>query len=244
MSPRAFFSHSTAAALWGMPLPSFLETDSRPLDVGVPTGVAVPAGRGIRSHRITIDPIDIVEFEGLRVTSRARTWYDLASLLNDEDLVAVGDYLIWHKHRGANRMARSTLERAFGRWHGRRGRPAISRCLPLVSDRADSRPESIMRMRVLAAGLPQPAVNLPLYTATGRFLAQPDLSWPQFRVTLDYEGRHHYTDEAQWEMDVARVPRLENHGWAHLRASRSHLRNSSTLLSDLRRRLVHGGWRG
>jgi hypothetical protein len=242
MSAQAFFSHETAAALWGIPLAGDPERSSRPLDVGVPRGAAIPVGRGIRGHRLTISDADIVADGELRLTSRARTWCDLAPLLEDEELVAAGDHLLWRRHATADRCSPEDMVAAVSRWHGRRGRPAIERCLPLLSARSDSRPESIIRMRVRAAGLPAPAVNLALTTKAGSFLAQPDLSWPAYRVTLDYEGRHHYTNETQWEKDVARVPRLENNGWAHLRASRSHLRDSTTLMADLRRRLISGGW--
>ena len=47
MSPGAYFSHITAARLWGIPLPFALERRSA-LDVAVRPGQVVPVGAGIR----------------------------------------------------------------------------------------------------------------------------------------------------------------------------------------------------
>ncbi len=88
-----FVSHLTAVRLWGAPL--------GPAHVGrgiVDFAVALPrrgaSAIGIRSHRLTIDPIDIVEHRGLPITAPARTWADAGSLLPIEELIAIGAWLI------------------------------------------------------------------------------------------------------------------------------------------------------
>lgn len=114
---------------------------------------------------------------------------------------------------------------------------------PLVTDRADSAPESQIRYRIIKAGLPHPNVNLELFDARGAFLAMPDLSFPEFMIAIDYEGDHHRTDRIQWEKDIHRVPRLQDAGWHHIRVSGSDLRDSDDFLARLARNLRGRGWR-
>lgn len=241
MPPHAFYSHTTAAALWGIPLPW---TPSAPLHVAVPPGHAVPCGRGVAGHRLGIDAGDVVQLSGLRLTSLARTWCDLGAMLSGEDLVAAGDFLIWRRRVPGLRLTPDDLSAAVGRFPGRRGRPLLERTLPLLSDRADSPPESVLRVRFAVAGLPRPAVNRELFDDTGAFLAMPDLAFLAYKVCFDYEGDHHRTDPRQWEKDISRVPRLEDAGWLHLRGSKADYRDSGELILRLKHRLRRRGWSG
>jgi hypothetical protein len=242
MPARAFFSHVTAARLWGIPLPLHHERAALALDVSVPSRSAVLGGSGVTGHHISIDPDEIVRLGTLRLTSPARTWCDLGAVLGHEDLVVAGDALLWRRRPASSRVRRADLEDAIERFEGRRGRPALRAALPLLSDRSDSRAESIIRYRILAAGLPDPEVNHDLFDSLGRFIARPDLSFGRYRVSLDYEGDHHRTDAAQWEKDIARATRIENASWKHLRAGRADLRDTAELISNLELRLRAQGW--
>lgn len=247
MPRHAFFSHLTAAAIHGIPLPPRLDPLLQPvgrlhLDVSVGTGTVPATGARIRSHRLRIARDDIVEIDGLRVTSAARTWCDLAGLLHEEDLIAAGDFLVWRKRPPLLRLTPRALALAVERFDGRRGRPALRRATPRLSSRADSPPESKIRVRAVDAGLPHPEVNQELWTPDGDFLAQPDLGWRRWFTTFDYEGDLHRTDPQQWEKDIARVPRLENTGYRHVRGSKADLRDSTNLLGNIAMRLQDHGW--
>lgn len=242
MPTAAFFSHVTAARLWDIPLPYRLEGRDLPLDVGVPANAVVPRGAGVVGHHLQLDAGDVVTLGPLRLTSPARTWCDLAALLSHEDLVAAGDSLLWRQRPESSRVVPSTLADAVARFRGRRGRPALRGALPRLTDRSDSRAESLVRCRIIAAGLPEPEVNLDLYDSSGTFVARPDLSFRRYRVCLDYEGDHHRTDAVQWEKDIARVTRIENAHWRHLRAGRADLRDTTELIDNLLLRLRARGW--
>jgi hypothetical protein len=190
-----------------------------------------------------VNPGDVIVRAGVRMTSLARTWCDLGTLLNEESLVAAGDNTMWFRRGDDTRLVLADLRDAARSYSGRRGRPTIATSLPLLSDRADSRAESLVRVRMVGAGLPTPEVNLELFDSGGRFLAMPDLSYPGYALTFDYEGDHHRTESTQWEKDIARVPRLEAAGWHHTRLSRADLRDSSEFLDRARRLLVARGWR-
>ncbi|MHB1234957.1 MAG: endonuclease domain-containing protein [Microbacteriaceae bacterium] len=243
MTPDAFFSHVTAARLWGIPLPSRLQQGDT-LHVAVPTHGVIPVGKGVRGHRLQLQPDDVAINDGLRLSTLARTWCDLAASLSEEELIAAGDFLIWRRRPAGLKLNSDDLARALDRFRGRRGRPVLRVVLPFLTERADSPPESAFRVRFAQAGMPKPQVNEKLFDPAGNFLAMPDLSFAAYRVCFDYEGDHHRTDPGQWEKDIARVPRLEDAGWSHLRASKADYRNSCELIERLKRRLRRAGWTG
>jgi hypothetical protein len=235
-------SHISAAQMWGMPLPSRWQADER-LHVSLPPDVRAPRGVGVAGHHLRLHPTDVVERNGVRTTSQARTLCDLASILTEEDLLVAADYLLWRRRTDEDRVAIADIETVVARHATSRGMRRLRRVVPLATDRADSPPESMIRYRIGRAGLPLPQVNVELYDSSGRFLAMPDLSYSAFKMSLDYEGDHHRTDLVQWEKDIRRVPRLEDSGWHHTRISRANLRDSSDFLDRLSRNLRSRGWR-
>ena len=242
MPAGRFFSHVTAAQLHGIPLPLSLEA-RRTLDVSTTVGRAIPAGRGVRGHRLEMAPRDIVMLKGIPVTSRARTWCDLATLLSAEDLIAAGDFLIWWRLAKSVRLDSAELVDMIGRHPGRRNHGVLDECARALSDRADSPPESKMRRRFILAGAPEPEVNIPVYDESGVFVGQPDLRFPRYRIAFDYEGDHHRTDRTQWGKDLARAPRFEDADWSYLKAGAPDLDDSRRIISLLFRRLASRGFR-
>jgi hypothetical protein len=227
--------------IWDIPLPWRVQTDAR-LHVSVSTEQRAPHGRGVIGHRLQLSEGDVTEHRGVRLTSLARTWCDLATMLGEEDLVAAGDNVLWHRRPDSVRLVDSDLADAAARYGGRRGRPVMVASLPLLTDRSDSPPESVMRVRMIRAGLPTPEVNVEICDEHGRFLAMPDLAYQRYGLTFDYEGDHHRTDSSQWEKDISRVPRLEDANWHHTRISKADLRDSTEFLARTRRLLLDRGW--
>lgn len=240
-TPSAIVSHFSAAKLWGMPLPPRWSSDER-LHVSVPPDTRASKARGVAGHHVALHPTDAVRRDGVRLTSQARTLCDLSGYLQEEDLLAIADYCLWWRREDADRLSANDIYVAINRHPTKRGIARLRAIAPLASDRADSAPESKIRYRIHAAGLPTPAVNIELFDAKGGFLAMPDLVYPRFSMALDYEGDHHRTDAAQWEKDIHRVPRLQDAGWHHTRISRSDLRDSGDFLARLARNLRNRGW--
>ena len=237
--PAVFFSHLTAARLHGIRLP-FRLLDDDVLDVAVPSPKRAQQARGIRGHKLRLRTGDLVVHGGIPLTSAARTWCDIASLLNEEELLAAGDSLMWH------RAPLTDIERIAAAVTAHRGSAAaaLRRTLPELSDRSDSSPESAFRHRFALAGLPRPAVNLQLFDARGNSVAMPDLSFPEFRESFDYEGDHHRTDAKTWQSDIQRVRRLAAIGWHHTRAGAADLADSREVISQLAADLRRKGWTG
>ena len=239
MPSRAFYCGPTAAALLRIPLPPWWPV--LPLNVGVRTGERRVDAAGVRARHLTLDPDDVALLGGLRMTSPERTWCDLAGALTVAQLTGAGDFLLWRR-RPLSSIAQ--LSEAVERYPGRRGIRNLRAALPLLCERADSAPESEIRIAILAAGLPAPDVNEPVYDSHGVFVAQPDLTWRSYRVALEYEGDHHRTDREQWNEDIRRINALQLIDWVAIRASSPDYRRPGALLVKLRTALMAGGWDG
>lgn len=223
------YSHVTAALLWGAPLPWKLERREE-IDVAVASPAPTPHANGILGHRLDLAPDDITTVQGLAATSPARTWCDLAPLLRLEDLVAVGDYLLhWRRPLTTRREIDLTLDRMWGKRGVRRAREAVD----LLSEMAESRPESELRVVIIYAGLPVPEVNhSEVMTETGRS-RRFDLVFRRERVVLEYQGDYHRTKE-QWRKDMTRRSELEAEGWYVMEINADDLRDPAALVARIR----------
>lgn len=228
----AFFSHSTAALHLGIPLPSRLELDSR-LHIAVVTPTTTPSIRGVVAHEFGTAPSSTA-VAGLRLSSPAVTWAALGESLSIADLVAAGDYLVTG-HRPLTTIAE--LETLVATLGGKRGVRGLREALPQIRVGPRSRRESHVRLLAVAAGLPEPVLNLNLFDAAGRFVAMVDTAWPDQRVALESEGRHHQ-EGAQFRKDVGRRERVEDIGWRLMRATSDDLTfGTAEFVARLARRL-------
>lgn len=197
----AIASHLTAAELLGAQVPW-----SPPPHFWMPQAYTGRDIHGLHLHRYDIEPAS-VEVDGLRVTTGPNTFIDLATVLDLVQLVSVGDSLV--RVGRATRKQLVDAAREKGRRHIRKARVAAS----YVRSRVDSPPESRTRMLLCLGGLPEPCVNIDVYSDSGRWLARPDLSYPALRIAIEYDGRHHLHDQDQWDHDIRRIERLVREGW-------------------------------
>lgn len=130
------------------------------------------------------------------MTSPARTWCDLAAVLDLGDLVAVGDYLV------SRRLPLVTIAEFAGRlapMGSGRGIRMARRAVDLVRMHRP-RPESRLRVVLAVAGLPEPTINHTLVdTETGKHL-RPDFLFAEAKVILEYQGDYHRS-RSQWRRD-------------------------------------------
>jgi hypothetical protein len=76
--------------------------------------------------------------------------------------------------------------------------------------------ETRLRMLIVLAGLPEPKVNHKVYYADGRLRYRFDLSYPNLKIVVEYDGRQHRADLAQWDHDVERGDWFDDDGWKHV----------------------------
>lgn len=222
MGPNEFFSHVTAAVLWGIPLPPAQLRDER-LHVGVFAPARLPRGRGIRGHQLISDSsrLAVEPRTGFIVSDPASTWATLGAVLKHPyDLVAAGDGVVrsWRSEPLAGVEDLAGAIRA-----GRRvGIVALRAALPYIRTSAASRPESWMRLTLIDAGLPEPEANFDVIVDGDR-IAAVDLAYAAERVAIEYEGEHHLLDPKQWASDIQRYERLRAAGWAVIQVTKTDL---------------------
>lgn len=228
MLPHQFFTHLTAAILWGLWLPAGLVHTHEDLDVGVYAGARHPRRAGIVGHQVTADLVNVVTHPdfGVRLASPSSTWAQLGAVLRDPyDLVAAGDAVVRepmfaHDAPALGSISQLTAAASAGR---RVGVGALRLALPRVRTRSASRPETRCRLMLLDAGMPEPQLNWNVCDDRGGFIACVDLAYPELKIAVEYEGEHHVTDFVQWSKDIARHERLVAHGWIVIRVTKTAL---------------------
>jgi len=221
MPDGMFFSHTTAAALYGLPLPPGVATA---IHVAAPRHRRAPRAEGLVGHRVTVADEDVRILRGLRVPSPPEVLCEVASLLDHDALVCVADALVRRQH------PLSRLDELFAAVSEAEGRPGI-RILRLamesVRPRTDSPMETVLRLAIVRAGLPEPRVNHQIDIGAEGRVAHLDLAYPDLRIAIEYDGDHHRTDARQFHIDGDRLWRIESRGWQIVRVNRSHMADNA-----------------
>jgi hypothetical protein len=154
-SPNApVISHETAAAVHGLPL---YRADRSRVHVIAPHARPGAAG-GVIRHRGELRDDDVVEIDGLQVTSLARTVSDVARTASFEQAVAIADAALRRQFvtapgeydfAGAERFRQEVLVIASRSAHGR---TRARRALEFADGRAQLPGESISRIRLSEIG--------------------------------------------------------------------------------------------
>lgn len=179
---------------------------------------------------------------GLPVLDPVSTWCALAQVLDVPDLVAVADRIVTTSPRLRALASTRSLEQALGSLGGARGIVALRAALCESREGAWSRPESLLRVAVVRAGLPEPLLNAAVPVGGGRSSA-PDLGWPQFKVAVEYDGFWHDTPQ-QRSADLERHELLADIGWlvVHIRKG-DVFPDPLVAVARILRRLTERGYR-
>ena len=236
----------TAARIWPLPLPA--ARPDEPLHVAVSGNTRAPRRTGVAGHHVSDPLVRVVRRRGLALVDPATLFCQLAGLLSLPDLVAVGDAIVLAPVVGDPFDDRpwvtvAALRERVDAYRGR-GKLAASAALDLVRPGAESRPETLVRLAIRDAGLPEPEVNGVIRDAHGRFLGRADLVYRTWRVLVEYDGDQHRTSTAQFDRDVRRLDDFAANGWRVVRiVGRSFFLDRRECLERVRRALVDAGWR-
>jgi hypothetical protein len=222
---------SRSAATWfGAPFVG--ATDS--VTVIVPAASPWRGPRGVRVHRTDLLPDEsLVLDHSIRITTPLRTAWDVATLETTSNAVATLDGMLRARTVDATALA-GLLQGAPGRWRSQRAQ----RALALADGRAQSPPESWVRVACQLAGLPAPTPQFPV-VVEGVLVGIVDLAWPEAKLIVEYEGAYHF-DGVQIVKDDARYARLLAAGWRVIRLSASDLRALDTVVGRIRVALAAG----
>lgn len=124
----------------------------------------------------------------------------------------------------------------------RPGATEVRRLSPLFHPRAASVPESQARVFWISTGMPTPEVNVPVLSTPHSPIA--DLWLPEWKIAMEYEGLHHFTDPEQMKRDIERYAQMRSHDIAYLQIYRERLRHPRGFVLDGYRLLRDRGYTG
>jgi len=246
LPPEVFFSHRTAAAIWGLPLPAVPDTK---LEIARFAPASGPRRSGLQSRSVRPHLARVVTHRGVRVTDPASTWAMLAPQLSLRDAVALGDAAIHHRRiPGTLRLERPALALLEELRHlasfRRPGAGLLRKILPLLSRQCASAPETHLRLALQEWTLPPFTLDHDVYDSAGRLLGCSEIAFPEYRLALEYEGSHHLTDPQQWDRDIEKYSDYSKIGWEVIRVtSRLLYQRPMELRDTIIDALQRKGWR-
>ena len=177
-----------------------------------PAEVTVPRGKqrdhpGLLVHRDGLAPGEMRAVGTLRTTSPIRTAYDLGRRGDLVERVVAVDALA-RKHGFAPDLLLNFLVH-FPR---ARGNDAIPDVLTYADRRSGSPMETRLRLLLLFAGLPRPAVQWVVQDEQARRAVWLDLAYPEHKIGIEYDGEEHTTPERVLR-DIGRGTDLVDKGW-------------------------------
>lgn len=198
-------SHVSAALIHRVPLPWLLEQPTGRQHVTVTRARDRRSRDGVDCH---LRPAGLTMLkDGTRVSQPAQLFVELAEVLDRLDLVVAGDHLV--------RRTSLTLSQllAFCAATTLPGGEAARAAVTDVRERVDSPMETRLRMLIVWAGLPEPRVNFTIRDECGVPVRMYDLSYPEQRLAIDYDGRVHIDRAENWEEDTERRELSHDDGW-------------------------------
>ncbi len=244
LSCEQFFSHRSAALLWGVPLPY---RPSREVHIGVVAPKRAPRIRGVTAHTFLPGRVECARVKCLPVAAPAFTFATLGSL-SIAELVAAGDHLVrvhraGYGRREVGKPPLATITQlneivALGRWPGM---PRLRRALELIREDSWSPRESMTRVALVQAGLPEPELNIDLFDGDGGFLGCVDMAYLRYKIAVEYQGEQHALTYAQ---DIERIERLRAAGWIVIQVTKTLAASPAILITRVEAALRSRGWQG
>ena len=169
-----------------------------------PIRIFLPAGRGRlrngladsgeRSFRLD----DVVELNGLRVTTPIRTAWDLGRNRWPERSLPALDQML-----RLGMFSKEELVAGVGRFRGMRWVRVLRVMVPIADGRAESPPESVLRLRWIEVLVFEPIPQFEVW-AGGEFLARLDLAREELQWGAEYDGDEWHSTPEQLAHDRAR----------------------------------------
>ncbi|MHA0288680.1 hypothetical protein ACXYX3_19805 [Mycobacterium sp. C3-094] len=171
---------------------------------------------GLRTMDARLLPDEFTVHHGMRLTTIARTAYDLARRGRLGDAVARVDAL----GHATGLRADEVLARA--RQHrGARGLRQLEKVMDLYDAGSASPKETWLRLLIISAGYPRPHTQIPVRSPDGRRKYYLDMGWPDVTIAVEYDGEQHRVDDSQYARDIRRSEDLRELDWLVIRVIKS-----------------------
>ncbi|HHW84344.1 MAG TPA: hypothetical protein GX743_11150 [Actinomycetales bacterium] len=234
----AWISHNTAGAVRGLLLPV---PETRLLHVSRPRGSRATQRAGVIAHQRAVNADELEVLGGVQVSRPERIWLEIGQIFDVENLVVLGDHLVRHPRPGleARHEPYTSIHRlreVMDRYPNTRGARRLREALPLIRVGADSRPETLCRLALVRAGLPEPELQIPLHP-DDPYSYSADLGYKHARLAIQYDGAHHFS-EAGMQRLARRDAAFVSEGWTVFTATGADLHEGfATLVAQVRARL-------
>ena len=209
---------------------------SIPLHFSTATAVHVKRTGIVVHRRQALLRSDLVR--GVPVLGAARTFVDVATDVDDRQLLRIGDWLVRHRHVDLLDLRAFALEEHLD------GVQRARRVAPLVREKVDSVRESDVRWIIHAAELPAPEPNVPIVDEHGVHVANGDLVYVDHKIVIEHDGWHHERDAEQRQRDHLRRERLEALGWRVIVITVRDFAQEKQIAWRVYNALVERGYRG
>ena len=167
---------------------------------------------GLRVHGDRVEDDEVALFDGVPVTTPARTALDLGCWYPTNDAVAAIDDLL-----RVSDLKVAEVEMLFDRCPGRRGIQSARSAIGLADAGAQSPKETWLRLLLIRAGLPRPQTQIPVSAEFDDLTYYLDMGWEDVKVAAEYDGEQHRKDRWQYTWDIRRSETLERLGWIVVR---------------------------
>lgn len=220
-SAGAFYTGRTAVAIYDRLFDH--DPGLAQLEVAVLAPGRAPRVAGVRGIQLSSTLATVRDVGGLPVASPATVWAGFAGRLDVRGLVRLGDALVrvprmtgGHPRPDLQLATIAQLRSAAQAPH-RRGRRVLDEALGVVRVGSMSPLETDVRCDIVAAGLPEPVLDVEIRNGAGRLVGIADAAFPDHRVLVEVEGQQHRVSQAQWERDIEKHHAYAALGWELVR---------------------------
>jgi very-short-patch-repair endonuclease len=226
--PGAVLSHLDAAALHDL-----RRIGSGKIDVTTPSRHNLP---GIRCHYMRkLHPDDTAIVDGIPATSLARTYLDLAEILNHGRLIDVLE-----TGQRQHKLDVNAIESVIARNPGRHGVKPLQDAIHELTDEPpliQSPTEQAFREIIRSHGFPVPQFNV---YVEGELM---DVVWPEHRLVVEVDSWGFHRGKRSFENDRRRGNKLVRHHWRLVRFTHDQVMlDPAGVAAELSELLSDGPW--
>lgn len=172
--------------------------------------------------RRTLQPDEVIELHGIRLTSPLRTACDIACLRGRHRALATLD--AFRREFG---LTHQEFLEFLPRFRGRRGCRQLRELVGYADPRAESPGESWTRLEIIDAGLPAPDLQV-WVDVPGWGEARLDHAYEHMKIAVEFDGQEFHGEEHR-ERDEARRAALRRDGWIVIVVTKSDFRTDRLL---------------
>ena len=226
LPPETVITGKSAAGLWGVQ-PARAEDC---VQVVVPDNTRIARRTGLNVRRTVVRPHECTPWSEGAVATPLRTTLDLLLDRPLPDAVADLDAVLRAGLVAVPQVVRMVEGRSD------KGIVLARRAIELADPRAESRPESRVRVWLVLDGL-HPVPQYWIEDGTGR-LARADLAFPEHKVAVEYDGS--WRDGELWALnrDRDRLNRVQAAGWEIVFVTAQLLNDPARMIRTVRAALT------